>query len=108
MDINAVSLQDKIQKLIDQYTEDRQKLDQLEEQNNDLREENSQLMAQIATMNNSKDNSASRIQDLEKQLKTMESQYLELKQTIAGFESIASDAISRIDKLIPDLDAKKK
>ncbi len=105
MDTHAVSLQDKIQKLIDQYTEDKKKLDLMEGQNADLKEENSQLMAQIEHFNNSKNTSSTRIQELEKQIKTLEAQYLELQQTIAGFESIASDAITKIDSLLPDWDS---
>ena len=58
MDINAVSLQDKIQKLINQYTEDKKKLDRLEEENANLREENGQLMAQIENINSSKNSSS--------------------------------------------------
>ena len=102
MDINAVSLQDKIQKLINQYTEDKKKLDRLEEENANLREENGQLMAQIENISSSKNSSSSRIKELENQLKTLESQYQELQETISGFESIANDAISKIDSIIPD------
>jgi chromosome segregation ATPase len=108
METNAVSLQDKIQRLIDQYTKDKAKLDKLEEENSLLREENSQLMTQIQNINDAKSGSAQRIQDLEKQVKTLENQYLELQQTLTGFETIATDAIDRIDSIIPDIVSNKK
>jgi chromosome segregation ATPase len=103
METNAVSLQEKIQRLIDQYTEDKKKLDKLELQNNDLREENSQLMAQIESMNKSHSGSGDRIKELEQQVKTLEKQYKELQDTISGFEDVATDAISKIDSIFPDL-----
>ena len=47
MESHVVNLQDKIQKLIDQYTLDKQKLEELENKVAQLTEENSQLFAQI-------------------------------------------------------------
>ena len=108
METNAISLQEKIQKLIDQYTLDKKKLDGLEEQNTHLKEENRQLMAQIENMNNANSGSASQVKELEEQIKTLESKYLELQKTISGFEDIATDAIAKIDSVFPDLDATKK
>jgi len=108
METKAVSLQDKIQRLIDQYSQDKQKLDKLEEENANLKEENSQLMAQIESMNSSHSGSDTQIKELEQQVKTLESKYQELQKTIAGFEDIASDAISKIDSIFPDLDSNNK
>lgn len=105
MDNNAVSLLDKIQKLIDQYTEIKTKHDQLEEQNAELKEENRQLMLQIENVNSTKSSSSNRIQELERQLRTLEAQHQELQQTVVSFDTIAGDAIKKIDSLIPGLNS---
>lgn len=102
MDNNAFSLQDKIQKLIDQYTLDKQKLADVEEMNTLLTEENMQLIKQIDEMNATQAQNLERNQNLETQLKAMESKYNELQKTLNGFESIATDAISKIDSIFPE------
>lgn len=108
MDTKAISLQEKIQKLIDQYTKDKKILTKLEEENANLSEENSQLMAQIASFNQSQSGTNSRIKELEKQYQDLEKKYEELQNSISGFESIASDAIDQIDLIFPDLEGDKK
>jgi len=132
MESNVINLQKKIQKLIDQYTADRKKLEQLEIENNNLREENRQLMEQIENINSGNlpsdwksmrnrqlmeqieninkfhTGSESRIKELETQVKHLETQYKELQDSLAGLEDIASNTINQIDQLIPDLDTKKK
>lgn len=105
MDNNAVSLLDKIQKLIDQYTEIKTRHDQLEEQNAELKEENRQLMLQIENVNSTKSSSSNRIQELERQLRALEAQHQELQQTVVSFDTIAGDAIKKIDSLIPGLNS---
>ena len=104
METNAISLQTKIQKLIDQYTLDKKKLDELEETNATLREENSQLMLQITASNDSKTNNSARISELEQQIKVLEQQYADLQNSLQGFENIASIAIDKIDNMFPQLE----
>ena len=106
MDSNALNLQEKIQKLIDQYTADRKKLEKMEAENNNLREENRQLMEQIKNINKFHSGSESRIKELENQVKQLEAQYKELQDSLAGFEEIASETINQIDLIIPDLNNK--
>ena len=108
MESNVINLQEKIQKLIDQYTADRKKLEQLEIENNNLREENRQLMEQIENINKFHTGYESRIKELETQVKHLETQYKELQDSLAGLEDIAYNTINQIDQLIPDLDTKKK
>jgi len=108
------------------------KLEQLEIENNNLREENRQLMEQIENINSGNlpsdwksmrnrqlmeqieninkfhTGSESRIKELETQVKHLETQYKELQDSLAGLEDIASNTINQIDQLIPDLDTKKK
>lgn len=103
MESNANSLQDKIQRLIDQYTQDKKKLTEMEEQNSILREENRQLMEQIESINSAESSSNLKIKELEHQVKTAEAKVQELQKTLSGFESIATDAIDRIDNFFPDL-----
>ncbi|MDP2173714.1 MAG: hypothetical protein Q8M98_04905 [Candidatus Cloacimonadaceae bacterium] len=102
MENQAYSLQDKIQKLIDQYTLDKQKLAELDEKNNLLTEENMQLIKQIDGVNLSQAQIQERTQQLDTQLKSLESKYLELQKTLSGFELIATDAISKIDNIFPE------
>ncbi len=103
MESNAISLQEKIQKLIDQYTKDKKKLASLEEENATLKEQSLQLIKQIEEMNQTQSGSSGRIKELEKQLKDLEGKYQELQQTLSGFETIAGNAISKIDSIFPEL-----
>ncbi|HNU97717.1 MAG TPA: hypothetical protein PK707_05135 [Candidatus Syntrophosphaera thermopropionivorans] len=107
MESNVINLQEKIQKLIDQYTADRKRLEQLEEENNNLREENRQLMEQIENTKKFHSGSELKIKELENQVKLLQAQYKELQDSLAGLEEIASTTINQIDQLIPDLDNKK-
>lgn len=104
MESNAISLQDKIQKLIDSYTQARKKLTALEEQNATLTEENMQLIKQIDGFNEAQSGSAAKIKELEDQLKALQKNYQELENTVSGIDKIATDAISKLDSIIPDLD----
>jgi chromosome segregation ATPase len=103
MENNAISLQEKIQKLIDSYQQDKKKISALEEQNATLTEENMQLIKQIDGFNQARSGSDSRIRELEDQLRALDKKYKDLEQAVSGFETIATDAISKIDSIIPDL-----
>ena len=107
MESNVINLQEKIKKLMDQYTADRKRLEQLEEENNNLREENRQLMEQIENTKKFHSGSELKIKELENQVKLLQAQYKELQDSLAGLEEIASTTINQIDQLIPDLDNKK-
>ena len=74
MDNKTISLQEKIQKLIDQYTKDKKQLVKLEEQNAELTEQNKQLMAQIESFMRPKWISHEN-QELENKLKDLEHRY---------------------------------
>ncbi|MFA7630778.1 MAG: hypothetical protein WCY21_01615 [Candidatus Cloacimonadaceae bacterium] len=97
-------MQDKIQKLISQYTEDKKQLVKLEKQNETLREENSQLMVQVENIRQSSSGNADKIRELEQELSELNIKYQALQDTVSGFEDIASEAIEQIDSLLPDLD----
>ena len=104
MEIQAISLQDKIQKLIDQYTEAKRKLAVLEQQVNELTEENVQLIGQIDSGNAGQAMLQERNRDLEEKVKLLEAKCAEMQAAMDGFQNIATDAISKIDSIFPDLD----
>jgi archaellum component FlaC len=45
-----------------------------------------------------------RIQELENKLKDLENRYSDLQSSVSGFETMASEAIDKIDSIFPDLD----
>jgi len=65
-------------------------------------------MAQIESVRNSNSDSSERIRELENQLASLQTKYQELQDTVSGFESIASDAISQIDSIFPELEETNK
>ena len=104
MDSNAISLQERVQKLINEYTEMKARLGKSQEQLAALTEENKELIKQIDEINRHQGNLQKENQDLQEELKTIEKKYQDLQQTMVGFESIATDAISKIDSIFPDLE----
>ena len=107
MENHAVNLQDKIQILINQYTQDKKKLADAEDFNSALTEENLQLIQQVEEVNKLKSAADAKIAGLENNLRQLQQQHHELKQqhealqgTMMSFEDIASDAILKIDSLV--------
>ncbi len=101
MESHVVNLQDKIQKLIDQYTLDKKKLEDLEAQNKQLTEENFQLFSQIEESSLTSSEQAEKLKVLQNEFNTLESRYNELQKMLSGFESIAEGAIKKIDSIFP-------
>ncbi|PKN72078.1 MAG: hypothetical protein CVU50_08835 [Candidatus Cloacimonetes bacterium HGW-Cloacimonetes-3] len=101
MESHVVNLQDKIQKLIDQYTLDKKKLEALEAQNKQLTEENFQLFSQIEESSLNSNEQAEKLKVLQSEFNTMESRYNDLQKMLSGFESIAEGAIQKIDSIFP-------
>ena len=106
MDSNAMSLQERVQKLINEYTGMKAQLAKSQEQLALLAEENKQLISQIDDINRKQSGLQTENQDLLEELAAMEKKYHDLQQTMVGFESIATDAISKIDSIFPDLEDK--
>lgn len=104
METKAINLQDKIQKLIDQYTSTKKKVEELEFKVLELTEENMQLISQIDSSNNSTANLSQTNQMLEAKVKELEAKLAEMQSSVQGFSTIANDAIAQIDSLFPDLD----
>lgn len=104
MENYAVNLQDKIQKLIDQYTSAKKKIEELEMENSLLADQNIQLISQIEDSQKNNQAGAEQVSSLEARVKELEGEQAELRQALSGFENIASDAISKIDVIFPELD----
>jgi len=104
MENYAVNLQDKIQKLIDQYTSAKKKIEELEMENSLLADQNIQLISQIEDSQKNNQAGAEQVSNLEARVKELETEQAELRQALSGFENIASDAISKIDVIFPELD----
>lgn len=101
MESHVVNLQDKIQRLIDQYTMDKQKLESLENQVAQLTEENQQLFAQIEDHGRTSTEQESSYKTLQDEYSLLESRYNELQKILAGFETLAEGAIKKIDSIFP-------
>ena len=99
MESNITNLQDKIQKLIDQYTLATKKVEELEEKNQQLTEENSQLIAQIQTSGKTTGEQEKKYKALQEEYNTLDNRYKELQKILAGLESVAESAIKKIDGL---------
>ncbi len=99
MESNVTNLQDKIQKLIDQYTLATKKVEELEEKNQQLAEENYQLIAQIQTSGKTTGEQEKKYKALQEEYNTLDNRYKELQKILAGLESVAESAIKKIDGL---------
>ncbi len=100
MENSAFNLQDKIQKLIDQYTLYKKKFDELEKVNTALTEENLQLIKQIEENNKLSSDSDAIVKGLEVKLAEAEKKYQELQGLLNSFENLAGSAIEKIDALV--------
>lgn len=103
-----MNLQERLQKLIDQYTADKKEMDELKKQYAQLSEENMQLFTQIeeyAKLCSDSDNS---LKSLEEEHKSLQAKHDELQKMLFGIESFADDAIKKIDNIFPLLEDGEK
>jgi len=101
MESHVVNLTDKIQKLIDQYTLDKKKIEELETQNAQLTEENFQLFSQIEESSQISANQTDQLNALQNEFNALEARYNDLQRMLSGFESMAEGAIKKIDSIFP-------
>jgi chromosome segregation ATPase len=101
MESHVVNLTDKIQKLIDQYTLDKKKIEELEAQNAQLTEENFQLFSQIEESSQISANQTDQLNALQNEFNALEARYNDLQRMLSGFESMAEGAIKKIDSIFP-------
>ena len=103
MENQVVNLHDKVQKLIEQYSQDKKKLEEITRAHAQLKDENAQLMRQIETVTNQNSHSTDSVKDLEVQIASLEAKCQSLQTTLSEFENLASTAITKIDELIPSI-----
>jgi chromosome segregation ATPase len=101
MESHVVNLTDKIQKLIDQYTLDKKKIEELETQNAQLTEENFQLFSQIEESSQISATQTDQLNALQNEFNALEAKYNDLQKMLSGFESMAEGAIKKIDSIFP-------
>ncbi|MBM4403705.1 MAG: hypothetical protein FJ042_04890 [Candidatus Cloacimonetes bacterium] len=101
MENQVVNLHDKVQKLIEQYSQDKKKLEKLTEQYQELKNENTQLMQQIETITSQNISSVDTVKELEDKIIVLENKCQTLQATVKEFEELATVAITKIDDLIP-------
>ena len=102
MENHVVNLQDKIQKLIDQYTLDKKKLEELERQNNEMADENLQLMQQVEDATTQISDLQNKVKALEEELQANHAKKGELENLLNAFDALATEAIQKIDAFVPD------
>ncbi len=98
-----LNLQQRLQKLIDQYTKDKKELDELKRSFAQLNEENTQLLAQVedySKLYTETDNALSALKIEHEKLKAQQD---EMQKMLMGIESFADDAIKTIDDIFPKL-----
>lgn len=96
-----LNLQDRLQKLIEQYNKDKAELDELREQNARLTEENQQLFVQMEEYAKLVNDSDAGMKSLAEEHEALKSKHQELEKMLTGIESFATAAISTIDTIIP-------
>ncbi len=100
MESYAVNLQDKIQKLIDQYTIAKKRIEELESENS----VNRQILAQLEDSQKNVQEANVSIARLEAQVNQLQAENTELKKALSGFESATNSAIAQLDSLFPELE----
>ncbi|HHV36263.1 MAG TPA: hypothetical protein GXX77_00285 [Candidatus Cloacimonetes bacterium] len=104
MENPVMNLQQRLQKLLDQYAADKIEIEELKKENTELKNANMQLMTQL------EEYGKLRLQDDENykaviaERDELKKQHQELEQMLMGIESIADDAIGKIDDLFPMLE----
>ena len=100
----ALQLHDKVQKLIEQYSEDKKKMAELESQLagkikelKELTDLYNKLEQEVSESKTDKTKQQNELNDLKKR-------NIELERTISTFEGFANDLNSKIDDLIPKIE----
>ncbi|HRX76171.1 MAG: hypothetical protein PHU99_03310 [Candidatus Cloacimonetes bacterium] len=104
MESPIMNLQERLQKLIDQYTADKKEMDELKKQCAQLGEENMQLFAQVEEYSKLCSDSDASLKALQQEHETLKTQHEALQKMLFGIESFADDAIKKIDNIFPLLE----
>ena len=103
MENPILNLQERLQKLIEQYSKDKAEIEQLKKQNEALTEENMQLFAQVEEYAKLCNDSDSQLKSLQAEYNGLKASHEALQNTFAGIESFANDAIKTIDNIFPQI-----
>ena len=104
MDTQALQLHEKVQKLIEQYTKDKQKMAEIEAALNEKTTDNESFLQQINQMQQEIQILTEQNTELIQENNTMEAKKKELESMLSTFEVFANDLNSRIDNLIPQIE----
>nr|MDK2851115.1 cell division protein ZapB [Candidatus Cloacimonadota bacterium] len=103
MESQMLNLQQRLQKLIDQYTKDKKELDELKRSYAQLSDENKQLLAQIEDYSKLYTETDNALSALKKEYESLKVQHEEMQKMLMGIENFADDAIKTIDDIFPKL-----
>jgi len=87
MESPIVNLQQRLQKLIDQYTKDKKELDELKQKYAQLSEENVQLLSQIEDYSKLATDTDNTLQALQAEHESLKAKYEEIEKMLYGVES---------------------
>lgn len=104
MDTQALQLHDKVQKLIEQYTKDKQKMAELEAALAEKTADNEEYYNQISQLQIDNEALTENISQLNSQVSELNTRKQELELMIATIEGFADDLNSKIDDLIPQIE----
>ncbi len=104
MESPILNLQERLQKLIDQYTADKKLMEELKTQCAQLSEENMQLFSQIEDYAKLCSDSDGSLKALQQEHKDLQAKFDEQQKMLFGIESFADDAIKKIDDIFPLLE----
>jgi chromosome segregation ATPase len=104
VDTQALQLHDKVQKLIEQYTKDKQKMAELEAALAEKTADNEEYYNQISQLQIDNEALTENISQLNSQVSELNTRKQELELMIATIEGFADDLNSKIDDLIPQIE----
>jgi len=104
VDTQALQLHDKVQKLIEQYTIDKKRLNELEAALKDKSSDNTGYLEQIKKLQSDLQTALSNNTKLTDELNEIKKKNQELQQVVNSFENFAGDLNTKIDNLIPKID----
>lgn len=104
MDTQALQLHDKVQKLIEQYSKDKEKLSKLETELKEITNENINLNEKVNKLQNELRTAQDSNLKLNQERNQLTQKNQELEKMISAFEGFANDLNTKIDDLIPAIE----
>jgi len=104
VDNNTLQLHDKVQKLIEQYTIDKKRLNELEAALNDKSKDSSTYLEQIKKLQSELQSAQNMNSKLTAEIAELKTKNQILEKNVSSFESFADDLNAKIDNLIPKIE----